>query len=988
MPKFLLQFFLIFLSMVQLVQAQYDPLLANPGFENNATFANWVLTGSGTKTRTATRRRSGAFCGQIATLSSVNYSTLHNSSYGVTIPATGTWYVTVMGYARAAGNTVTVGVDVGTSADPDGPATPGSPTSNVGNTSTLISYTQPATNGQTYHPVLYSRANGNTTINWDDVIIYFSTQPNTDLAAPNAPNNFTLSTSGTNVTFNFTQGADNATNRSGIAGVLILRRVVTPMDRGNVTPLNQTFYSTNTLIGPNTQSSYNVIYNGPPVSTYTDNLGTNNHATYLVYMRDSAFNYTAAGSAARLLVVNGAPANYSIATQNGSGAVDGLFISADDTLVISSGTTITIRAGSNCQIDGGIRADGVLTSGGASRITFRNGSTYQHNRAATGNALVLATWQTGSQCVVTGMQAVAPSAASLGQSFSHFTWNNPLQTATATLPAAFNALGNVRIQRSGNASLAFNAGSTFQFRGNLELSDTVTFSNTGTYRFVAAGITQTLSGTLAANPPMGNLVVATTGGGQLVLARNAAAVTSFVINAGAQLNGGSGGHLLDLSGTANFTNNGNFTAGNGTVRFSSTAVTSQTISNPVTQPFFNLETNRAAGRLVVLNTSSRVTNQLLLNGGLIVTNNNVLQLANTAGTNAPAFGSNAASYVATTLSGGAPATSGGLTWLGINNTTRLYPVGNSFSSYSPANLVLTGPAEDFTVRVAPGVAPGADIDFSAGLVWNVTEASAGGNQVQLNFQWNSSDEGASFIRSTSRILKSNGVSILPFEKGNLGTAAGGNPYTRSSGAWLFTSFSPFSVSSEATLLPARFTYVQVRRQGSTGVLSWQNATETPGTKYEIQRAENGQDFSRIATVQGLATSLGSQSYSYTDTQADAGKTWYYRVVAVEGTALYNSLIVKLAAANTNNNLRRLLLQPTIITGQSLQLSSDLSSATDAQAVLVDNIGRILWRQTIQLPAGNAVQRLPLKQPLAAGVYYLQVYNVAQGWKEVLTAIKQ
>jgi hypothetical protein len=977
--------------------AQYDPLQANPGFENTATFSNWVLSGTGSLTRVTNgaNSRSGTNYAEITSIAaSPNYSTIHNTSFGITVPATGTNYVTVIAWARrsATGNS-NVSVDVGTSADLNGPAIPGGAIVSAGGSYARVSYTFLAVNGETYHPVLYAQQNTASTVWWDDVIIYTSTQSITDIQAPAAPRAFTISAvPATSITFNFTQGPDTLANQSGIDGVLILRNSASnPLSHTAVPLLAQSFYSTNAAIGPTQPvANFFVVYNGPAISTYTDNF-TGNSAVYLVYMRDKAFNYTAAGGTAfinqaRLFVVNSATAGFTINGTSTNTQLDGIHVAPGNTLGIVSGSTTLIKPLSNCQIDGQITATGNLnTQGIASRITFKNGAVYrwQNTSGLFSNA---ATWLPGSLCWINNTTNGTTPSGGLNQTFANFRWQMPLQNTTYTLPTNFSVAGNVELLNSGTGAMAL-VGGNHTFGGNLLIDDDVTTDVNTTVNLNGVGITQTISGVGTITPNLGTLNINTSGGGKVVQSRNLVVNTGFNIASGAEFDGGSGNHILQMNGTSNFTNNGTFTAGNGEVRFNSTTPGVQTITTNNASPFYILDLQRPAGERVVMNSDVRVTNQFLFNGGLMVTNNNLLTVVGSI--TGPTWGSLSNSYVATCLASGSPATSGGLRLNGIGGGDDIVlGIGSSFTSYTPVRLnIQSGPLDDFTVRAAPGVAPGADIDFTAGIVWNVTEATPGGNQVQLNFQWNASDEGSNFTRATSRIIKSDGTSILPFEKGNFGAAAGADPYTRTSGTFLFTSFSPFSVSSEATLLPARFTYVRAKWQGNAAVLSWENATETPGVRYQLQRSADGQNFVTIATIAGTASTLSSRQYSFTDVQAQANKDGYYRVIAQEGTALYTSQIVKLPAL-ASLVMRRLQLVPNIITGQSLQLSSTMQTASEVQAALVDNSGRVLFRQTLQLPAGSSTQSLPLKQSLAAGTYYLQLYSPSQGWKEVLTAVKQ
>lgn len=979
------KFLLCLVLFPNLAMASFDPVAGNPGFENTTTFSNWILTGIGTLTNSTANVRSGLRCAAINGLGTT-YSTLHNTSLNVTVPASGTNYVTIVAWARrsTASANVKVAVDAGTALDVDGPAVPGGTVVNAAGGYVLVSHTFLAVNGTTYHPVLYAIENVTNGVAWDDVIIYTSSASALDEARPNAPNDFDLTVTGTNVQFDFAQGTDAGLNQSGIGGVLIVKSSATPLP--NTAPvLNpQVYFSTDAAVGPTSiGAGFNVVYNGPALSSYTDILST--QGTYLFYMRDQAFNYTDGVSAARVFVIN----NTSPVTIVGPGTnveLDGLFVRSGNTLEIPAASTVTIRPLSNCQIHGEISALGNLnTQGNASRITFTNGSVFRWRNSA-GLFANIATWNVGSTCWINNTTNGNLPATGLNQAFANFWWEMPLQATTGILPATFTLSGNFELRNSGTGTLAL-AGTNYTFSGNVQVDDDLVPAANSTFNFNGNAITQTISGIGTISPVLGTINVNTTAGGKVLQGRTLQVATAFNIASGAEFDAGSGGQVLQLSGSSNFTNNGTFTAGNGRVVFNGATAGAQSISTNIAQPFYQLEINRTAGELVVLNTAAAISHQLLLNGGLLVTNNSTLQLGASATTNAPAFGTNATSYVATCLASGAPATAGGLTIAGITAATRLYPVGNSFSSYSPANLVVSGATEDFTVRVAPGVAPGADIDFTSGLVWEVTETTAGGNQVQLNFQWNADDEGSLFSRTGCRIVKSDGTNILPLQKGNFGAAAGSNPYTKSSGTFLFTSFSPFSVSSEAILLPARFGSINARWLTTGAEIRWENNTESPGTRYRLERSADGRSFVAIGNIAGTATTVANTAYTYLDVAASRTEKQYYRLVALEGNQQFISQVVTLTSSAGSIG-RQLQLVPNIITGSTLQLATIMPQATAVMLTLIDNSGKVLFNQKMVLPAGSANQSLAMGSYLPAGKYYLQLHSQEQQWQEVLPFVKQ
>lgn len=976
----------------QLVLAQPDLLQANPGFENASTMANWVRTGTGTNSRTGTGRRSGAAALQITGLSAAAFTTVHNVQHSITVPATGTYFLTVVAYARGAGNTVSVAVDAGTTADVDGPAAPGGTLQNIGNTSTRISYTQPAVNGTTYHPVLYARSNGNATVRWDDVHIYLSTNNAADITAPAAPTAFTSSMSGSVLSFNFTQGNDNATNRSGIAGVTILRNTGAQLLNGNVTLNGQTHYNANTQIGPAVISSYTVVYNGPAVGTFSNDLTGINNASYLIYMRDSALNYTAASGAARLFVVNNVSGIAAVSNQASNTSLDGLYVAAGDTFIISNNSTVTLRAGANCQIDGAIRVNGRLNSGAASRITFKNGSLMQHNASAAAIPLVTATWQSGSTCSVTGYTNTV--FAGFTQNFHHFIWNCAAQTNTFTVPATFNVLGNLAVNNSGTGALAFPAGTTYSFRGNMVLNDDVIFNATGTYRFIGNTGVQTISGSTGTTPVFGNLAIATSGSGSVELARDIAVQTTFAINSGAVLNGGSNGSSLIIAGDANFDNNGTYTAGNGKVVFNGNANrkirgTSATRFNRLivnnssvaglSDRFVTLESNASVGNLLVLQTGGVRTNgrTLTMEQTAIITGS---ELQTTVTDEQNYCNTDRTSFVALCNEAGVPQTTGGLRRLnmgpGGRTTLAAFTVGFTTpasitqTNFTPVMIQNQGAAADnYTVRSItpdspPGTSSGSSVDYS----YNLLEDVPGGSNCIVRLYWHEYMEGIVFDQSWCAVVHSNGTIVDYFSPNFQSPATATNtPAFWSKQGIGFQNFSPFSVSSSSSILPIVFEFVQVGLQQQQPVIQWRVSSDEEVKYYQIERSTDGVHFTAIGQVNAYRNRTAT-TYQFSDVQPTSAASLYYRVIAVE---VNGSTISKQVMLRKASGLSGISVYPNPVVNHTAWVQLQQQPAGKYSAILTDASGRQLALWTWHHAGASATSAFSMPAAVK-GVAYLTI----------------
>jgi hypothetical protein len=279
------------------MQSYYSNAQLNPGFETTSGSPvlpnGWTLESGSTawSVPSGAPLRSGNNTLRVVVSTTNARTARHTSGYTVSIPAAGTNYVHVIGYALA-----------GTSGDQARVQAISTTGTNVLGTLVNFSSTNTwqrftcsglATNNASYYPGF--QVDGDNTFvsgdvyRFDDIIIYTSTSAGVDLTKPNAPSSLCVNTSGNDNLLTWTDGTDVATNTSGIDGVLILRA---PAGTALPTVLDQAYYSTNSLIGPNTIGSWTVLHNGASTGSFTDPDAAGQPYIYAVYMRDRAFNYT------------------------------------------------------------------------------------------------------------------------------------------------------------------------------------------------------------------------------------------------------------------------------------------------------------------------------------------------------------------------------------------------------------------------------------------------------------------------------------------------------------------------------------------------------------------------------------------------------------------------------------------------------------------------------------------------------------------------
>lgn len=200
--------------------------------------------------------------------------------------------------------------------------------------------------------------------------------------------------------------------------------------------------------------------------------------------------------------------------------ISGSFIalSGSSALTIASGANVVVQSG-GVIIHNGTSGACVNNSAGAAGLQFAAGGKFQLQRV--GGTIPTATWSVGSTCEIANATAGTsrPNAASLGQNFDHFTWNNALQSGGTDLGGA---LTNV----NGNFLLANSAGQELKWSGDANFGGNLTISN-GTFN-VTGSTTPARTWTLK-----GNLYIAP--GAQLhVSAGNSVSATMIINGTGTQ----------------------------------------------------------------------------------------------------------------------------------------------------------------------------------------------------------------------------------------------------------------------------------------------------------------------------------------------------------------------------------------------------------------------------------------------------------------------
>lgn len=428
---------------------------------------------------------------------------------------------------------------------------------------------------------------------------------------------------------------------------------------------------------------------------------------------------------------------------------------------------------------------------------------------------------------------------------------------------------------------------------------------------------------------------------------------SLTIGAGATVTVGNN-FSLSIYGT--LTNGGTFNANNtgSTVVFASTATQNVPGGN-----YRNLTISGGSDK----NAGGNIT----LSGTLALTSGRLLLGANNITTSSAVSGYSSANYIVTNGTGALTINNigpGGLTG------AVFFPVGTA-ASYTPAAIANTGALDNFSVRTIAGVYAsytvgnvpiGAPISNNVvNSTWFVSETSPGGSDASLIVQWNAADELFGFVRSAVTLSHYTGGSWDPM---TLTGAGGGNPYfvTRNN----ITTFSPFGVGNSNSALPVIWKSFTGRAEGQSVVLDWTVADEKNIVKYDVQRSEDGRDFSSIGSEKAKG-GAGMNAYTFTDRQI-AAPVYYYRIRMTETSGASSFSPVVRIATRAENKIR-LLSNPVV---QDIKLELNAVADGSVSVKVADLNGRKVLSQVIAVQPGTRIVSIPAAGLIDGQVYFLDV----------------
>ncbi len=189
-----------------------------------------------------------------------------------------------------------------------------------------------------------------------------------------------------------------------------------------------------------------------------------------------------------------------------------------------------------------------------------------------------------------------------------------------------------------------------------------------------------------------------------------------------------------------------------------------------------------------------------------------------------------------------------------------------------------------------------------------------------------------------------------------------------------SSFSSFYFANKAfTVLPLRMIGFNIKERDEDAILEWTTDLEVGIKGFVIERSIDGQVFHTLSD-QAATGGLGRSTYQFIDIKAlnIAAERLYYRLKILNDNDHYSYsdvIIISLRKKQID-----LLLYPNP-TRNNPTLFIHVEKRQSIQLTLVDNVGRLVYRQKIQAEAGNSTIIMPINN-LQTGFYWLKVKGAA------------
>ena len=513
---------------------------------------------------------------------------------------------------------------------------------------------------------------------------------------------------------------------------------------------------------------------------------------------------------------------------------------------------------------------------------------------------------------------------------------------------SFNAkgLGSFVLSSGGNISITSTSGisSLGTALGNVLTTGGRTFNTSANYIYIGDAAQYTGNGLITCN----NLTLNNSNG--LTLSGN------VIVNGTCYMTLGS----LNLNGKTLFY------GASGILCYNSISTVQTTSSSewPVINGPSNITLNNTnANRVVNLHADRTITNTLTLTSGVLTLGASTLTLGTSASDISTIVGCSSLSYI--------DASGIGVVKFYHKTTpkTYLFPVGDA-SNYAPLSFY------SGTLTFAAGA-------YTTLKLKSIPQPNMGTQSSYLKRYWTLSQSGI-----TANSSHKFNISYTYVATDVVGTESNIIPYLYSSSAWTtagsinvstktltwngVSSFGDFTGVASNPLPIDLLTFIGKYYYGST-YLTWVTASEINNNYFEIQRSLDADNFEFVGTVLGAGNSIENLNYNYFD---DLNKfnikqnIIYYRLKQIDFDG--KSSLSKIISITKDDSSSDFDFQQPFINDNCIYSTISNINGGLINVELLDLIGRIIHKETINTTEPNYNLKLNIENLLKGSVYFLRV----------------
>lgn len=193
----------------------------------------------------------------------------------------------------------------------------------------------------------------------------------------------------------------------------------------------------------------------------------------------------------------------------------------------------------------------------------------------------------------------------------------------------------------------------------------------------------------------------------------------------------------------------------------------------------------------------------------------------------------------------------------------------------------------------------------------------------------------------------------------------------------------FDITLSGTALPVTLTNLKAERVGSVNKLSWSTFTEQNNKGFELQRSNDGVNFSGIDFISSKATNGNSNAilqYTYNDEKPFKGTTYYrLKQLDFDGRNSMSNVVFVKGSRVDNITISSIYPNPVI---SLLNLVVTTPTAEKVSFVITDLTGKLVSQQSLQLNTGDNVVQLAV-ETLTKGTYIIKA-TCASGCESALS----